>query len=940
MKSKSRRPLLAVLAPLGLLPLVTVVACTNRSDNLSSLTRAQDVVAKLNEHKDALELVNSSYTYNKIVQLATQNNGRGLIEEINGLNQLSTNNYLDTVVAPDPLINEAWIVFKLRIQSRSDASDRATTEWLSAKYNKNSVVAKPQPPAEAEPTPPPVAPAPPIGPTPPAPPLPPSPTPPLPGDLGAAKTEAARINSLPLRLKKPAGSIRAQVDEWQYDELMAISAESLLDDYLDNFHKQTGFTYQVVQLSADPVQTKALGFRILVTKGNAKVYTERLIINVSMAPLSDQQLVAAEVARINQIVLKDLYFPNQDEMDDSFGKANLFKRLAFQMRFLQSVFDYDIQVLTSSVSTYTKTLQVRVSLRGTSQNSKTLQVGWKNANKDFKDSTWLQEQARLQGLQLSLKQPNLTDLELNDLSSFNLFEKLNGWTPNPRFVYKIDNLMKNPHQKTISFQIWWQHAALTHQEFRFQDSPYLSFTVGYNPIKSVSADNWTPAADSYIKETATPFNDGRNYFSSQGSGADDINVSRGQGPTQPSSGVPDSAVLKTGTIYSDLEVKQLKNTFSIGFESFAGSYAFGTGWILDYQLPEQGEHYPTTFYIATNSHVAQNLKVANDVLTPERYEGEDIPFYNTSYVDLRTVKDPQIGKQYGDTSSSDDYLRVMVPAAQVRTVYIGNDYLSTSPSDFSKSNGNWATNEEYIDFSVLEIRFSSEEEAKQITQNYANEPDRHFKYKQESLLKATVDPLPKGYSVLGFPVVRQSSFWRPTALTSARPANFQLPSGQDKTTDLQDLSSSPFYNTFTNKTGMFDAALGLGFFGYNYRESYQVNNWYVSSGLIYPLDYGSLGEGSSGSMMMDRDGYTTGIHFAADPKASTGFATALYSEGFNYNGAFKRYNLQGYDVIDGNRNGKFPNQKTSYRTNMLKFYGENVKTNLYPHGFNGALKTM
>lgn len=107
MKSKSRRPLLAVLAPLGLLPLVTVVACTNRSDNLSSLTRAQDVVAKLNEHKDALELVNSSYTYNKIVQLATQNNGRGLIEEINGLNHLSTNNYLDTVVVPDPLINEA-----------------------------------------------------------------------------------------------------------------------------------------------------------------------------------------------------------------------------------------------------------------------------------------------------------------------------------------------------------------------------------------------------------------------------------------------------------------------------------------------------------------------------------------------------------------------------------------------------------------------------------------------------------------------------------------------------------------------------------------------------------------------------------------------------------------------------------------------------------------
>ena len=42
--------------------------------------------------------------------------------------------------------------------------------------------------------------------------------------------------------------------------------------------------------------------------------------------------------------------------------------------------------------------------------------------------------------------------------------------------------------------------------------------------------------------------------------------------------------------------------------------------------------------------------------------------------------------------------------------------------------------------------------------------------------------------------------------------------------------------------------------------------------------------------------------------------------------------------IDGNRQNNHPNQKLSYRTNMLKIYGNNVKTNLYPNGFNGALK--
>ena len=91
---------------------------------------------------------------------------------------------------------------------------------------------------------------------------------------------------------------------------------------------------------------------------------------------------------------------------------------------------------------------------------------------------------------------------------------------------------------------------------------------------------------------------------------------------------------------------------------------------------------------------------------------------------------------------------------------------------------------------------------------------------------------------------------------------------------------------------------------------------------------------------MDRDGYTVGIHFAGDFKASTGFTTSLYSEGFDYQGAFGKYNLQSYDAIDGNRAGNHPNQKHSYRTNMLKLYGKDFKTNLYPQGLTNNLKKM
>ena len=495
--------------------------------------------------------------------------------------------------------------------------------------------------------------------------------------------------------------------------------------------------------------------------------------------------------------------------------------------------------------------------------------------------------------------------------------------------------MKDERDQSISFQIWFVHRDLDYLEFRYDEKqqPFVNFKVKFNPVAITSADQWTTQDDDYIKKSnhkVNPINDGSHYLASQGTGENDINVSQGQGPTSPSTGVEENAILQTGKIKTEVELKQLKNTFSIGFESYGGAFAFGSAWIIDYQLKDDGSD-PDTFYLATNAHVAQNLKVANDIMTPERYEAEVDPFHNTKNVTLATIKDPKIGQSYDHTGNNDQYLKATLHANQVRTVFIGNDYLTTSPSDFNKTNGSWANNEEYLDFAVLEIKFDSAKQASQMTQDYAKDSSRHFKYKQQSLLAQEQPVIKNNYSVLGFPATRKDSYWRPTILTTSRSIN-------DSTNNLATLASSPYYNSFVDKTGVFDAAIGLSFFGYNYREAYQVNNWYVSSGLIYPLDYGSLGEGSSGSMMVDKDGWTMGIHFAGDFKASTGFTTALYSEGFDYQGAFGKYNLQGYDAIDGNRAGNHPNQKHSYRTNMLKIYGNNVKTNLYPNGFSGALK--
>ena len=961
MKAKkiiNSKMLLVLATPAITLPSLIVVACSNGT---SSFNNSKDIVEAINNYRDQgkITLVNSVYTYEQIHELLNSNKGAAFIKQLRGINKIVDSEYFLAEIADNetkiikedlttsqydlaPKVTEAWVTFKIKIKSKSNRNDQGITKWLQVRFSDAPVHAPDLPAEPSYPNDP--SPKPPTSNPNPGPVLPPTTQPPLTPppaasapDLEKAKYEAREIDQkqAQLKIKKPAGSLRVN-QSWSLEELFLINNENLLDNYLEGLDKKADFSYQAVQVSVDPIQTKTIGFRIMVTKGNAKVYTERLIVRLDVQPLSDEQLLEQEVQRINAFNLKPITYETEEEKNNSYSTSSItgiIKRTHIQLGLRSDVFDYKgLDVKPAGKDQ--KSFKIEVSLNGKTKRTKDKTIQFLvDENNTFRNQEWQKEKARLQGMKFGLKNVNLTYEELADINDKNLLSKLSGWSANEKFNYKVDNILKSTQDNSIQFQIWFRHAQYSHQEWSLNEKvlPNVSFKIHFNLVKSYNADSWKESDDSYITHNAKPFNDGRNYLARPGSGSNSIETSS-QGPTEPSKDVEQDAKLKTGLIRNETQLNQVKNTFSIGFGSHGFGYAFGTAWILDYKLEENGAE-PTTFYLATNAHVAQNLKVAHDVLTPERYESEDQPFQSTNVVELRTIRNPQINKNYDSTSSRDQYLIAELPAAQVRTVYIGNDYLTTSPSDFNTTNANWANNEEYIDFSVLEIRFNNAEQAKEMTQNYAGSPDRQFKYKQESLLNEKVNPKPKNYSVLGFPAIRKDSFWRPTILTTSNSIN-------DTSTDLATLASSKYYNSFEDKIGMFDAALGLSFFGYNYREAYQVNNWYVSSGLIYPLDYGSLGEGSSGSMMMDKDGYTVGIHFAGDFKASTGFATALYSEGFNYGGRFGKYNLQSYDLIDGNRNNNHPNQKHSYRTNLIKFYGDNYKTNLYPNGVANALKTF
>ncbi|MBR2999204.1 MAG: hypothetical protein IKF44_02290, partial [Mycoplasmataceae bacterium] len=318
-------------------------------------------------------------------------------------------------------------------------------------------------------------------------------------------------------------------------------------------------------------------------------------------------------------------------------------------------------------------------------------------------------------------------------------------------------------------------------------------------------------------------------------------------------------------------------------------------------------------------------------ITPDRYEIENEPYYNTKEVYLETVKDPRIGKEFGTSlNNPDNFIRKAVPADKVKTIFIGNDFLTTSPKNFTKD-PKWQDMEEYIDFAVMEVTFSSPEEAKEITQDYVADTSRHFKYKKESLLKNPNNIKENYFSVLGFPTLDNNSYWRETQLMSSRPADKNNAPLVDPE-KLTSLSKSNHYKNFqgNNNYGIIDAAIGLSYLTYSYRQNYSLTTTFTQWGLMYASNYANLGEGSSGSMLMDKDGYTWGIHFGGDPNAQVGISVALYCEGFNYGGKFGKYNLEGYDLIEGG----FPNQKTSYKQNLKKLYGQNIKTKLFPNGLN------
>lgn len=578
------------------------------------------------------------------------------------------------------------------------------------------------------------------------------------------------------------------------------------------------------------------------------------------------------------------------------------------------------------------------------------------------------EKVRVDALPLKLAKEEYTQEEINGITTTNLLSKLNGWIEMDGFIYSVIDLNKNTSQ-TISFKIQISkennsiqsnHFSLTYQ--LNNSNPPIPTPPPINPPDPNIPKGWSKyVTDDYkLASQIDPTTAKGLHFNHPNYNSDKTKVTlRAEGTPShniPGPGVPSSPnqFAQENVLTTEKHIQLTKQVFSISFHN--GTEQSGTAWILDYKLTDDGS-YPLTWYFGTNAHVLDDLKVADDVLYPEKFGkySDQLKRYRTTNTDglsIWRMDNPQVGKEYEDNRDGHTWKVTKLnfykeglgyndkgyylDKTPIKTIFSGNDFLTTSPSDFSTNS--YANKEEYADFGVFEINFENETQARTATNNYAEwkEEDK-FKYRRADLVNNPEFQTDKVY-VVGYPQSDYGNGYRRVA------SNVNKTEYSDNRNNGNGLSKSVHYNTWSNRYGMYDGNIAMPWFGYSYdwidnnsndpNQIMQSTN-YATYGLIYGTNSGNMAGGSSGALVVDEDGYAIGIHFGSDNNAATGSAQAFFSGGFNYQGYYGNYNLPQYDLIRGG----FPLQKNSYFDGLVKMYGSNpnFKTRLFPNGLTSRI---
>ncbi|MBR2055529.1 MAG: DUF31 family protein, partial [Mycoplasmataceae bacterium] len=584
----------------------------------------------------------------------------------------------------------------------------------------------------------------------------------------------------------------------------------------------------------------------------------------------------------------------------------------------------------------------------------------------------IREKERISGIKFrnQFSENQLINIKTNNqriLDYINYFELHKDW-----FNYEIFNFELTDTQFNLNIKVKFKT-----NDFRVEQTDKLSFNYTISNDVEDLEPGWSYKSDTKAEEVNQFSIEHlkKLHFNYPNYKGDLVTLKADGEPTHNYPGDPSNTptgpfqFAKKGIIPTEKHLELSKRVFSVTFNNTTES--IGTCWILDYKLTNDGS-YPLTRYFGTNAHVLDDLKVENDTNYPEKFGKYDPNIFdqtsqiqgnyitqNTRWIDLwklnheKIEPNEQITSTMGspdkfwtkttvnmfDKSKDTDWVGIYkegyyVENPPAKTIFLGNDFLTTSPKD--SSTNSFSDKEEYADFGVFELTFENEQQARQATNNYAEwEKDKQFKYRESDLVNNPENQTSKIYE-LGFP--QDGNNGSHASRTVSTNTN-QVLYDQGKTDPNQGLSKSQHYNTWTHTYGGFDGHIAMPWFGYNYEwidnnlsatSNFNKTTSYATYGLIYGVNNGNMAPGSSGGLTIDENGYAIGVHFGSDNNAATGQSQAFYCGGYDYKGYYGNYNLPQYDLIRGG----YPKQKNSYYDSLVKIYGKdpNFKTNLFPNG--------
>ncbi|OAL10672.1 hypothetical protein A6V39_01210 [Candidatus Mycoplasma haematobovis] len=354
---------------------------------------------------------------------------------------------------------------------------------------------------------------------------------------------------------------------------------------------------------------------------------------------------------------------------------------------------------------------------------------------------------------------------------------------------------------------------------------------------------------------------------------------------------------------------------------FLTSCDVGTGWVLDYLVPENGG-YPTTWFFATNAHVIQNFQFSSNP-----YE-QELPISLDAVKSLRN-KHTKTNSKLFDTNACNESKRTGYSGFNLATGDTGStnerdkDGISSSgmkepklfyiPINFlGKSGRKWeapGNADYYKDFAVIEIEFESVEAAKAATNGFYDK----YKPSTDEGLDLSKDELMSQYDLNELALLNTNFYSLGYPDLENQGQRFAKRDNLDKITGSASLIS--FGIEGTPLIGNNNKLPIKGHISANGREIQNPNSALIwngkkmySIGYEYLISNMSMGSGASGSLVTDKDGNVLGIysnHYAA---INHGVVVPLRSSGI------KDIQPQ-YDLIRG-ANG----QKSSFRQQIEKYY--------------------